>query len=215
MDDIPLDTSRLNMSKLLRALACTSALLIAGQTCSQAGPVRSTQVHGAAIVDIIQDAGDLKISFVLSGLDAVGFEHAPQSSADEDKVNAALDVLQTPDNWIVPNASALCHRTFIGVTPNVFRSMHEGEAHADAKQRRSDPQAGGKHRSDPVHADIGVNYAFACDAPLRLRSLTFNLIERFPRVRAIIVNLSLPSGPSQAVVTTPQAQVTFSTAADD
>lgn len=203
------------MSRLLRALAWTGVLLVAGQAFSQAQPVRSTQVHGAAIVDITQDGRELKIAFVLSGLDAVGFEHAPRSSADEDKVNAALNILQAPDNWIVPNASALCHRTFIAVTPNVFRTSHEGEAHADAKQRKSDAQAGGKHRSDPVHADMGVQYAFACDAPLRLRTLTFNLIERFPSVRAIIVNLSLPSGRSQAVITTPQAQVTFTTADDD
>jgi hypothetical protein len=182
----------------------TSALLVVGQACGRAQPVRNTQVHGATIVDITQDGRELKISFELSGLDSVGFEHAPRSPADEDKVGAALNTLQSPDDWVVPNANALCHRTFIGLTPNIFQTSHEHEGHADAKQRMSD-----------ARADIGVQYTFACDAPLRLRSLTFNLIERFPSLRAIIVNLSLPSGRSQAVITTLQSQVTFTAADDD
>jgi hypothetical protein len=169
--------------------------------------VHSTQVRGTTIVDITQDGRELKISFELSGLDAVGFEHAPRSSADEDKVGAALNILQSPDDWIVPNADAQCHRTFIGLTPNIFQTLDEHEGHTDAKR--------GERRSEPAHADIGVQYVFACDAPLRLRSLTFNLIERFPSLRAIIVNLSLPSVRSQAVITTPRAQVTFTVADDD
>jgi hypothetical protein len=189
-------------------------LVVVGQACSQAQSARSTQTHGATIVDISQDGRELKISFELSGLDAVGFEHAPRSSADGDKVGAALAILQSPDDWIVPNADAQCHRTFIGLTPNIFQTLNEHEGHADAKQSMSDAQPGGERRSEPAHADIGVQYAFACDAPLRLRSLTFNLIERFPSLRAIIVNLSLPSGQSQTVITASRAQVTL-TADDD
>jgi hypothetical protein len=190
----------------LCALAWATALVVVGQACSQAQSALSTQAHGATIVDITQDGRELKISFELSGLDAVGFEHAPRSSADADKVGVALNILQSPDDWILPNADAQCHRTFIGLTPNIFQTLDEHEGHTDAKR--------GKRRSESAHANIGVQYAFECDTPLRLRSLTFNLIERFPSLRAIIVNLSVPSGQSQTVITASRVQITL-TADDD
>ena len=185
---------------------CVPLLLCAAVAPASAQPPiqHRPHVHGATIIDVVQDGRDLNLSFELSGLDAVGFEHTPKSGADKSAVSATLAILQSPDEWLMPNAQAHCVRTFIGVTPHIFQTAHEDEPRGAAKQRRGDD-----------YADIGVKYSFTCDMPLRLRTLKFDLIDRFPKLRAVIVNLTLPGAQSQAVITTPHAQITLAAAAAD
>jgi hypothetical protein len=185
-------------------LLCAGVALAAPPACAQLAIQHRPNVHGATIVDVVQSGRDLNITFELSGLDTVGFEHAPRSQAERTKISSALNILQSPDEWLMANAEAHCQRTFIGVTPNVFRTSHEEEAH---QPRQKSPRA--------EYAAIGVQYSFICDAPLRLRAIEFDLIGRFPKLRAIIVNVTAPGGQSQAVITTPRAQIAFSAAADD
>jgi Protein of unknown function (DUF2796) len=193
-----------NMRSSVSLLLCAGVALASDPACAQPPIQHRPHVHGATIVDVAQDGRDLTVSFELSGLDAVGFEHTPKSDADQSRVNAALVILQSPDDWLIPNAEAHCLRTFIGVTPHIFQTPHEDEPHHAAKESR---------RHD--YADIGAQYSFTCDVPLRLRTLEFDLIDRFPKLRGIIVNLMLPGAQSQAVITAPRAQITFASAAAD
>jgi hypothetical protein len=192
----------MNKRSCVHWLLCTGVALAAQPASAQLVIQHRPNVHGTTIVDVAQNGRELAIAFELSGLDAVGFEHAPRSEAERNKINTTLNILQSPDEWVIPNAEAHCHRSFIGVTPNVFRISHEEEA----------PQP---KRSRDEYADIGVQYSFTCDAPLQLRALEFDLIGRFPKLRAIIVNVTAPGGQSQAVITTPSAQITFSAGAAD
>jgi Protein of unknown function (DUF2796) len=183
-------------------LLCAGVALAAAPACAQ--PIQHRpHVHGTTIVDVAQDGRNLTVSFELSGLDAVGFEHPPKSDAERSTVEATLNILQSPDDWLAPDADAQCHRTFIGVTPHVFRTHEEESHHAAEKSRRDD------------YADIGAQYSFTCDVPLRLHTLKFDLIGRFPKLRGIIVNLMLAGAPSQAVITTPRAQITIAPAPGD
>lgn len=166
--------------------------------CACAAPAASlpAPAHGTTIVEIAQDGNHLRVAFDLSGLDAVGFERAPRSDAERTHVIGVLGALQAPDDWLVPNAEARCRRFFSGVTPHVFKSIEEHAAEPVDKHGR---------RDEPTW--IGVQYEFACEAPEQLRAIDFNLIERFPRLRGIIVNLTLPGGRSQAVLTTARASI--------
>jgi hypothetical protein len=185
-------------SCICRLLCAGVALVASGPACALPAIQHRPHVHGATIVDIVQQGHDLSVSFEVSGLDAVGFEYTPKSDADRVKVTAALNILQSPDDWLVPDAAAQCHRTFIGVSPHVFQAPHDEKPRPTAKERR---------RAD--YADIGAQYGFTCDSPLRLRALQFDLIDRFPKLRGIIVNLVLPGAQSQTVITTPHAQISF------
>jgi hypothetical protein len=185
-------------------LLCAAAALAFAPARAQPPLQHRPHVHGVTIVDVVQDGRDLNLSFELSGLDAVGFEHTPKSAAEQSAVSAALAILQSPDDWVIPNAQAHCARTFIAVTPHIFQTLHEEE-----------PRPAAKKSNSADYADIGVQYSFSCDAPLRLRTLKFDLIDRFPKLRAVIVNLTLPGAQSQAVITTPRAQISFAAAAAD
>ena len=195
----------MNVRASVRWLFCACAPLAWVAAYAQLPIQHRAHVHGATIVDVVQDGRDLTLAFEVSGLDAVGFEHTPRSDTERSEANAALTILQSPDEWLVPNVDAQCRRTFIGVTPNIFRSSDEDEQQKAGKASRRDE-----------YADIGAQYSFTCDAPQRLRALEFDLIERFPKLRAIIVNLTASGGQSQTVITTPRAQITFTaTSADD
>ena len=173
---------------------CAIVLLLAASASANGAtksPVLSRNARGTTVIEIVQDAHKLHIAFELTGMDAVGFEHAARSDADVDAINATMDTLQTPDAWLVANADARCHLSFSSVTPHVFRigEGHEGKGAADKR------------------ADIDVEYIYECDVPQQLRAIEFNLIEQFPRLRGVIVNASLSSGPVQRLLSTPRATI--------
>ncbi|MDR3385634.1 MAG: DUF2796 domain-containing protein [Rudaea sp.] len=172
--------------------------LSSGSADAQTQRVHDSHVHGTMIVNVVQSGHDLNIGFELPGANAVGFEHAPHSEAEQAKVDAALTTLQSPEEWLRPNAEALCRRTFVGLTPNVYHTAEESES-----QQNPD------HSHHQHRADIGVQYTYNCDAPFNLKALEFDLIERFPGTHSIVVNLTLPSGLTKQVLSSPRAQILF------
>jgi hypothetical protein len=181
----------------MRNLCTCIFLLLAGGSAAVAGPAGKAaapparNARGTTIVDVVQDARKLRITFELTGMDAVGFEHAPRSDADSAAVGATMDTLQAPDAWLVPDAAAHCHRSFISVTPHLFRI---GEA-AEMKGARD------------TRADIDVEYIYDCDAPQQLHAIEFDVIGLFPRLKGVIVNATLLDGSVQRVLSTPRATI--------
>jgi hypothetical protein len=183
------------------ALICLAAALTARNADAQLPPPDNKRVAGVTIVNVALEGRTLNLAFVLTGLDAVGFVHAPRSAEETAKVMSALGTLEAPEEWLGADAAAACHRSFSGVTPHLYRLNDEHEA-----------ASRGKHRAPAEPAEIGVQYTFICDAPEQLREFRFDLIERFPHLRAIIVNVSRAGTSAQQMLATPQARISFTPA---
>jgi len=183
------------------ALICSAATLTARHAGAQLPPPENKRVAGVTILNVELDGHVLNFAFVLTGMDAVGFEHTPRSAAETAKVTSALSTLEAPEEWLGADAPARCHRSFSAVTPHLFRTIDEHEA-----------APRGKHRAPAEPAEIGVQYTFACDAPEQLREFRFDLIERFPHLRAVIVNVTRAGASSQQMLATPQARISFASA---
>ena len=183
------------------ALICSATTLTARHAGAQLPPPENKRVAGITIVNVELDGRTLNFAFVLTGADAVGFEHAPRSATETAKVTSALSTLEAPEEWLGANAPARCHRSFSAVTPHVFRPNDEHEA---------TPR--GKRRAPVQPAEIGVQYTFACDAPEQLGEFRFDLIERFPHLRAVIVNVTRAGTSTQQMLATPQAHISFAAA---
>jgi hypothetical protein len=156
-------------------------------------------VHGTTTIDIAEDGKLLSFKFEMPGVNAVGYEHPPHNDEERAQLNVALAVLRAPGTWLVPNAEARCRLTQTNVEPNGFDEPKVAPAGAKAK---------GEHE----HADIDVGYLFECEAPLNLRSVELDLIDRFPGTHVVNVNAALGSGQAQETFTTPHATITFSPA---
>lgn len=179
-------------------LAGASLMLHAAAAAAQIEIPDNARVPGIAIVNVVSNTHGVEIAFVLTGIDAVGFEHAPRSDAEQARIDETMQTLETPDAWLVPEAAAKCRRVFGAVAPHRYRTAeaHEGASGADAAQP----------------AEIGVQYSFRCDEPQRLHTLSFDLIARFPRLHAVVVNLIGAGGRSQQLLSTAQAQIVFAAA---
>lgn len=143
-----------------------------------AGAVRQlgAHVHGQATVDIALDQGHLQIGLHLPGHDAVGFEHPPGTAAERKALDHALAVLRSA-RWIEPSHDAAC------------------------RLRKADVSAPGlQGEATGGHADVQATYDFDCGHVGQLAAIDLRLVEAFPSVQRIVVDLVSATGSTEQVL---------------
>jgi len=166
--------------KRLDRAAFVVALLAAGSA-SLAAP----HVHGAATLSLAADAGEVHALLEVPLEAIVGFEHAPRNEGQRGALEAARAALAKP-GLLSPNAEAGCRLSEIPRVPTPAQLFGRGR---------------------PEHADVRVEYRFACATPGGLRELDIRLFEAFPRLSRIDVVLATASRQATATLKRPAARV--------
>lgn len=135
-------------------------------------------VHGEATLNIGLDGQLLLIGLEAPGMSLLGFERPPRDDAERASYGHVLDVLQRPDSWLTLPPAAACALDSADVTPHGFR------AHGAAAVEQDD--------AHHEHADFDVTYRFSCHVPLAVRAINVTLIDQFPSLHKINVDLVLP-----------------------
>jgi len=135
-------------------------------------------VHGEATLNIGLDGQMLLIGLEAPGMSLLGFERPPRDDAERALYDHVLDVLHRPDSWLTLPPAAACALDSADVTANGFR------AHGAA----ADDQ---EHDAHHEHADFDVTYRFSCHVPLAVRTIDVTLIDQFPSLHKINVDLVL------------------------
>ncbi|ALT00001.1 ZrgA family zinc uptake protein [Lacimicrobium alkaliphilum] len=103
--------------------------------------------HGEGTLSLAQDNSDWYLELALPAMDLLGFEHAPQNTAQKQKINELADRLGDSDNLI--RFSPDCR-----LTEKVLELPDQ-------------------HRSDHHHhSDISVQYRFSCPGDVSNARLT-------------------------------------------
>ncbi|HEY0229698.1 MAG TPA: DUF2796 domain-containing protein [Dokdonella sp.] len=178
------------MSCRLPRLACLIALALpmssafADDTAHrQHGP----HVHGEARLNVGIDGALLLVSLDAPGMSLLGYEHPPRDDAERSAYGDTVAALNAPDGWLVLPPAAGCTLDAATVQAHGFDTAN---THDDG----SDPVAHGhehEHGSHE-HADFDASYRYTCHAPLALHAFEVKLIERFPALHKINVELVLP-----------------------
>jgi hypothetical protein len=148
-------------------------------------------VHGTAGLTVAIDDRALVLHLESPLDNLVGFERAPKSDEERDKVRRAARQLREAGRLFQPTPEAGCRLDETVLSSPVLDAFLLGEPARN--------EVHGHHRHG--HAEIFVEWRFACAHPERLRSLQVELFKVFPDIRRIRVQVAGPRGQSGATLT--------------
>ncbi|HSC85041.1 MAG TPA: DUF2796 domain-containing protein [Pseudomonas sp.] len=155
--------------------------------------------HGVASLNVALDGSSLEIQLESPAMNIVGFEHAANSAADQDKVASAKARLQQPLGLFSLPAAAACRVTRQELHSPLFGgATHEHE------------QAEAAHEHDHEHSDVDADYALTCSHPEQLLSLDLDqFFQQFPATEKLTVQLIGPNGQQGAELNKSNTRLSF------
>jgi len=140
--------------------------------------------HGELSLAIAVDGEQLSIALEAPLDSLLGFERAPRTDAERHAAAAVLARLRDAAALFTPDAAARCTAGPVALEPG---PLAPGAAASAA----------------PEHADLEASYSFRCTQPAQLRALQTTLLDAFPRVRRIEVQVAGPRGQRKATLQRP------------
>ncbi|MCB1623250.1 MAG: DUF2796 domain-containing protein [Pseudomonadales bacterium] len=129
----------------------------------------TAHVHGSVVVNVAIDADRLTIEIDAPAGNVVGFEHAPRSADDRQRLAAAERWLRSGRGAIGVPAAADCRLDSVSLQSPVWRES-DGNA-------------------DHGHADFEALMKFDCRDASQLRFVDLWLLKRLPNVASATVNI--------------------------
>ena len=172
------------MARRLRP-AC-AALLCSALVASHAfaaGP----HEHGVVKLDVSIEGTRVSLLMDSPLANLVGFERAPRTDAERQRVDTAISALQTVATMFRVDAAAGCTAGPVSMNASALESDKGGDA---------------------AHADLDASYSFKCvkGAPAYV---DLRIFEAFPAVQRIDVQLQSGAKPTQRTLTRPNARLTL------
>ncbi len=166
---------RLPLRILLTALLPMQSLMAAG-----------VHQHGVARLDMVIEPPLVAIAFSSPLANLTGFEHRPASDAEQQSWDDTLAQLQRADELIRLSDAADC-------------SLSRVELHLPftAKAQRHEHEHEHDEASHSGHADLMAEYQYLCADSPALKALALPLMQQFPAIERLDVQLITPSGQHQ------------------
>lgn len=131
--------------------------------------------HGVARMDVAVEARSISVTLDTPLENLVGFERAPRTAAERERVDQALATLRQSGRWLVPDAAAGCAAAAVEIEAPVLGV----------------PQAPAQEAQSP-HADLIARVRFQCADATRAAHLDLELFKAFPRFKRVDVQLVTP-----------------------
>jgi len=164
-------------------------------------------VHGVATLQVAVDAKTLTLSLSSPLDNLLGFEHVPHNEKEKTAVREMSDSLNKANLLFVPTAAAQCVLQTVNLNSLVLdkklpvTDKKQKPANAEKETHDHDEEAG--------HADLDGDFVFKCAQPDKLRDLQINLIQRFPHMRQIKVEIASSRGQTATTLTTDKHSVSW------
>lgn len=143
--------------------------------------------HGVAKLDVAVDGQRLTLGLDSPLDNLLGFERAPRTPAERQKVQAMADALKDAARVFTPDAAAGCT-----ALPTELTAPVVGLAAAAATGTAA-PADG--------HADLDATFSFDCRAPDALRTIEVGLFKAFPGFKRLEVQIATPRGQARRSLT--------------
>lgn len=175
-------------------LACVCLVAGSGSSSAQTERDLDSHEHGASKVNVVIDGSSLFVEFESPWMNLVGFEHSPSTAAQRTQLDNAMAMLRQPERLYTVNAEAACHVKSILVKDSHEEGHEEGheERHEEGHEKGHE-EGHEEHKDESTHSEVTAEYVFACESSDDLTSMTLSLIEQWPGIVDIDVQLAGPS----------------------
>ncbi|WP_271273611.1 DUF2796 domain-containing protein [Aliamphritea hakodatensis] len=188
-----------------RALLFTSVLLASSMasTASQAGDDNGferqlgSHQHGEAHLDIALDGNELVLSLMSPAANIVGFEYAPKTDKERQKVSDAKQFLLDAESWLGIPAAAGCTLEQAAFTESAEdhdkhddhekHDDHDHEKHDDHDHEKHDDHDHDEHGHGDTHSDWRLEYHLQCSDGQAVTYLDVGLFTAYPALEKIRV----------------------------
>lgn len=138
--------------------------------------------HGHGQLTIAIDDSVIEMELEVPGSDIVGFEHQPETPAQQDAFDAAKAALAAGDALFTVTGGASCRLS-------EYTFLEDDDHDHDKKSGEEDHEA--------EHMEFHVTYRFACDDTGKISGFAFPFFARFPGSEELDVQIVSPNGQFQ------------------
>ncbi|WP_164084867.1 DUF2796 domain-containing protein [Pseudazoarcus pumilus] len=178
--------------------SCCAILALA---ISSTAAAQHAHEHGVADLRIAVDGATVLVEFDSPLANLVGFEHAPRDAAQREALAALAERLHEPQGLLSLPAAARCEPVAIEIEVPGHEDEH-GHGHDHDKHDH-----GHAHDHADEHADAFAAWEFRCESIDALDGVELRLIEAFPTIRTLRVNVAAPGGQSSRRVSAARERV--------
>lgn len=146
--------------------------------------------HGIAQLDLVLEPPMLAISVRSPLANLIGFEHRPASDQERADWQQLKQQLQQAELQIQLPAAADCSLSRVALhQPFMDEPSSDGHNHGH-DHGQTDSHA----HDEETHADLMVEYHYLCARAERLQQMTLPLMQHFPGIEQLEVQLITPAG---------------------
>jgi hypothetical protein len=171
-------------------------MLAAASSRTQAGEQRhhDAHVHGVAHLNAAVEGTSLHLEFTSPAANIVGFEHEPRTPEQKDDVINAIEKLEDGSKLFIPSPEAQCQLSKSSVKTDIEHDAehkHEHEKDAHHEKGKDNVQEHHEENEDEHarHSEFHSEYQFVCKNPGKLSQMDVMLIQSFPGIEHIEVQL--------------------------
>ncbi|MBK1686737.1 ZrgA family zinc uptake protein [Rubrivivax gelatinosus] len=151
--------------------------------------------HGVARLDVAVEPGRVTLMLEMPLDTLVGFERAPRNDAERAAARTALARLADAAKLWRPDPAAGCGPAQVDIEGGPLEPGHQhGNDHDHA-------------HGEEGHADADASYTLECAAAERAGFVDTGLLESFPRLRIVHVQVATPKGQWKAMLSRPATQL--------
>jgi hypothetical protein len=207
---------------LLVGIPAFAILLAAASPRTQAGEQRhhDAHVHGIAHLNVAMEGTSLHLEFTSPAANIVGFEHEPRTPEQKDGVRNAIEKLEDGSKLFIPSPEAQCRLSKSSVKTDI---EHDADHDEDAEHKHGhgkDEHHGEGEDHDKEHheenadehtrhSEFHSEYRFVCKNPGKLSEMDVMLIQSFPGIEHIEVQLLTEKKQSAQELTAPSHRIKF------
>lgn len=181
------------------------------------GPVSAQEPahkHGAAELRIVVDGPQLQLALETPLDNLVGFEHAPRNDKQRTAVRAMAAKLRQPQELFTPTPAARCTPGEVSLesavlAPELLGEKKSAGAAAGAQGATAHEKGPPKKGAGGEHADLDASFTWRCEAPAQLKGIDVGLMQAFPGLRKLDVQVVGPRGQSATQLTPAKRSVTW------
>jgi hypothetical protein len=185
---------------------------------TEAGEQRhhDAHVHGIAHLNAAVEGSRLHMEFTSPAANIVGFEHEPRTQEQKDAVKNVIEKLEDGSKLFLLSPEAQCRLSKSSVKTDIEHAAghdehadHEKDEHhgkSEEKDHKHHEEGEDEHAR---HSEFEAEYQFVCQHPEKLSQVDVMLIQAFPGIEHIEVQLLTGTKQSAQELTAQSYKIKF------